>query len=128
MKKNVKKLHKDNILTYPFVMKKFIDEQNVIKPELETREQTEIKQPPLYRVLLLNDDFTPMDFVVHVLQHFFNKSEFEATHIMLTIHNCGQGLCGQYTHDIAETKVQQVNNYSRTNEHPLLCIMETIQC
>ncbi len=82
------------------------------------------KRPPLYRVILLNDDFTPMDFVVEVLMRFFAMSEEKATQIMLHVHSRGVGVCGVFTRDIAETKVQQVNEYSRSHQHPLLCTME----
>ena len=82
------------------------------------------KRPPLYRVILLNDDFTPMDFVVEVLMRFFAMNEDKATQIMLHVHSRGVGVCGVFTRDIAETKVQQVNEYSRSHQHPLLCTME----
>lgn len=81
-------------------------------------------KPSLYKVLLMNDDFTPMDFVVHVLEKFFNKDAQEATEIMMNVHSHGIGLCGVYTYEIAETKVMQVVEYSRKREHPLQCIME----
>jgi ATP-dependent Clp protease adaptor protein ClpS len=83
-----------------------------------------LKRPPLYRVILLNDDFTPMDFVVHVLQMFFAMNREKATQVMLHVHTRGKGICGVYTFDVAETKVGQVNTYSRRHEHPLLCTME----
>ena len=83
-----------------------------------------LTQPPLYKVILLNDDFTPMDFVVEVLQKFFGMDLGKATEIMLHVHTRGMGVCGVYTRDVAETKVHQVNNYSRENQHPLLCTME----
>jgi ATP-dependent Clp protease adaptor protein ClpS len=83
-----------------------------------------LKQPPLYKVLLLNDDYTPMDFVVFILQRFFHMNEEKATQIMMNVHIQGVGVCGVYTRDIAETKVHEVNNYARENQHPLLCIME----
>jgi ATP-dependent Clp protease adaptor protein ClpS len=83
-----------------------------------------LKQPPLYKVLLLNDDFTPMDFVVEVLMRFFGMSEDKATQIMLHVHTRGVGVCGVFSKDVAETKVQQVNEYSRRHQHPLLCTME----
>jgi len=82
------------------------------------------KKPPLYKVLLLNDDYTPMDFVVHVLETFFNKGREEATRIMLTVHYHGVGLCGVYPHEVAETKVDQVMSLARAHGHPLQCIME----
>lgn len=84
----------------------------------------QIKQPPLYRVILLNDDYTPMEFVVLVLQKFFRMDEEQATQVMLHVHTRGVGVCGVYTKDIAETKVHQVNDYARSNQHPLLCAME----
>ncbi len=82
------------------------------------------KKPPLYKVLLLNDDYTPMDFVVHVLQQYFNKDHEEATRIMLTVHYHGVGVCGVYTHEIAETKVNQVMSLAKAHGHPLQCVME----
>jgi len=88
----------------------------------ETRVRT--KKPKMYKVLMLNDDYTPMDFVVKVLQHFFQLSEEKATQIMLQIHLQGRSICGIYTRDIAETKVVQVTDYARQNDHPLLCTME----
>ena len=78
----------------------------------------------MYKVLLLNDDYTPMEFVVQVLETFFRMDREKATQIMLHVHTRGVGVCGVYTRDIAETKVQQVNDYSRSNQHPLLCTME----
>ncbi|MFT5396673.1 MAG: ATP-dependent Clp protease adaptor protein ClpS [Gammaproteobacteria bacterium] len=83
-----------------------------------------VKRPPLYKVILLNDDYTPMDFVVHILEVFFTVDRENATRIMLQIHTSGKGVCGVFTHEIAETKVSLVNDYSRENQHPLLCIME----
>jgi len=83
-----------------------------------------LKRPPLYQVLLLNDDFTPMDFVIHILQSFFSMNQDKATQVMLHVHTRGKGVCGVYTYDVAETKVSQVNAYSRRHEHPLLCTME----
>jgi ATP-dependent Clp protease adaptor protein ClpS len=83
-----------------------------------------LKQPRLYKVILLNDDYTPMEFVVQILEHFFGMSREKATQIMLHVHTRGKGVCGVYTHEIAETKVAQVNDYSRSHQHPLLCTME----
>ena len=80
--------------------------------------------PPMYQVILLNDDYTPMEFVVEVLQRFFRMDLDKATQIMLSVHYSGKGVCGTFTAEIAETKVVQVNTYSRNNEHPLLCTME----
>ena len=84
----------------------------------------ELKRPPMYRVLLLNDDYTPMEFVVLVLETFFRMDREKATQIMLHVHTRGVGLCGVFTRDIAETKVSQVNDYSRSHQHPLMCTME----
>src|SRR5437879_11289923 len=84
----------------------------------------EVKQPPLYRVLLLNDDYTPMEFVVDVLERFFNKDHEAATRIMLHVHHHGIGECGVYTYEVAETKVTQVMDFARKYQHPLQCVME----
>lgn len=84
----------------------------------------QLKKPPLYKVLLLNDDFTPMDFVVEILTQFFNMSEQRATQVMLQVHTQGAGVCGTYSKDVAETKVHIVNQYSREHHHPLMCTME----
>lgn len=89
---------------------------------LKTRPKT--KKPSMYKVLLLNDDYTPMEFVVHVLERFFNKNRAEATDIMLHVHRRGVGLCGVYTYELAETKVAQVMDFARANEQPLQCTME----
>ena len=83
-----------------------------------------VKEPPLFHVYLLNDDYTTMEFVVHVLQKFFQKSATEAAQIMLKVHQEGRGSCGLYPRDIAETKMMQVNDYARQNEMPLKCAME----
>lgn len=83
-----------------------------------------LKQPPSYKVLLLNDDFTPMEFVVHILEDFFSMNREKATQIMLNVHTNGMGVCGVYSRDIAETKVELVNAYAKENQHPLKCVME----
>ncbi len=83
-----------------------------------------LKRPPLYKVILLNDDYTPMEFVVLVLERFFQKDKETATRIMLHVHTRGVGVCGVYTRDVAETKVTQVNEFARANQHPLMCDME----
>ncbi|MCU0834649.1 MAG: ATP-dependent Clp protease adapter ClpS [Chromatiaceae bacterium] len=83
-----------------------------------------LKRPPLFKVLLLNDDYTPMEFVVQVLETFFRMSREKATQIMLHVHTRGVGVCGVYTRDIAETKVSQVTEYARSHQHPLMCTME----
>lgn len=86
--------------------------------------EPKVRQPPLYRVLLLNDDYTPMEFVVDVLERFFAMNRQQATRIMLEVHTRGSGVCGVFTHEIAETKVAQVIDYARENQHPLMCTME----
>lgn len=89
---------------------------------LKTRPKT--RKPSMYKVLLLNDDYTPMEFVVHILERFFSKTRAEATDIMLHVHRRGVGLCGVYTYELAETKVAQVMDFARANEQPLQCTME----
>ena len=89
-----------------------------------TQTITRTKKPSLYRVLLLNDDYTPMEFVVHVLERFFQKNQEEATTIMLHVHQNGVGVCGVFTYEVAETKVAQVLDLARRHEHPLQCTME----
>ncbi len=83
-----------------------------------------LKRPPMYKVVLNNDDYTPMDFVVHVLESFFSMDRHKATQVMLAVHTEGKGVCGTFSREIAETKVNQVNDYSRKHQHPLLCSME----
>ena len=82
------------------------------------------KQPRLYKVIMVNDDYTPMEFVVHVLERFFQKSRDEATQVMLHVHHHGVGECGVYTYEVAETKVTQVMDFARKHQHPLQCVME----
>ena len=84
----------------------------------------ELRRPPLFKVVLINDDYTPMEFVVEVLELFFRMNREQATHVMLTVHTQGKGVCGIFTRDIAETKAAQVNQYAREHEHPLLCEIE----
>jgi ATP-dependent Clp protease adaptor protein ClpS len=84
----------------------------------------EVARPPLYKVVLINDDFTPMDFVVEVLQVFFGMNREKATQVMLHVHTRGKGVCGVFTREVAESKVAQVNEFSRQHQHPLLCSME----
>lgn len=91
---------------------------------LLTQKKVEQKPPPLYKILLLNDDFTPMDFVIEVLKVFFFMDQEQATRIMLKVHTEGVGVCGIYPEDIASTKVKQVVEFSRINQHPLRCVME----
>lgn len=90
----------------------------LLKPRPKT------KKPSMYKVLLLNDDYTPMEFVVHILERFFNKTRQEATDIMLHVHRRGVGICGIFTYEVAETKVAQVMDFARANEQPLQCTME----
>jgi ATP-dependent Clp protease adaptor protein ClpS len=87
-------------------------------------QESKVKPPPLYKVLLLNDDYTPMEFVVVVLESFFAKSREQATQIMLKVHREGMGVCGVYPHDIAAVKVDQVISFARQHQHPLQCVME----
>ena len=86
-----------------------------------TKEKPEVKKPNMYAVVLINDDYTPMEFVIYVLQTIFKKSYEEAKKIMLLVHNEGKGICGVYSLDIAETKANQVIEFSRVNQHPLEC-------
>ena len=92
--------------------------------ERRTRPETRTKKPPMYKVILLNDDYTPMEFVVQVLEKVFSLDRNTATRIMLEVHTKGKGVCGVYTYEIAETKVAQVTTYARQHQHPLLCTME----
>lgn len=97
------------------------------RPHEESVVQTErpvTAPPPLYKVLLLNDDFTPMEFVIHVLERFFLMGREQATTVMLKVHNEGAGLAGIYPRDVAETKVHQVREFARNHQHPLQCVME----
>ncbi|AGA64870.1 ATP-dependent Clp protease adaptor protein ClpS [Liberibacter crescens BT-1] len=89
-----------------------------------TKTYPKLQKPSLYSVLLVNDDYTPMEFVIHVLESFFQKDRALATQIMLKVHQKGVGECGVYTYEIAETKVHQVMNFARQHQHPLQCIME----
>lgn len=91
---------------------------------LLAKPQTQTKRPPFYKVVLLNDDYTPMDFVVHILENIFRKGHEDAINIMLAVHKKGAGVCGLYTREVAETKVDEVVQYARINEYPLQCVME----
>jgi ATP-dependent Clp protease adaptor protein ClpS len=91
---------------------------------LVTKTRPKVKKPSLYRVLMLNDDYTPMEFVVHVLEKFFNKGREDAERIMLQVHREGVGVCGVFTYEVAETKVAHVVDFARRNQHPLQCTME----
>ncbi|MBT3553895.1 MAG: ATP-dependent Clp protease adapter ClpS [Rhodospirillaceae bacterium] len=88
------------------------------------KSRTKTKKPSMYKVLMLNDDYTPMEFVVHVLEQFFAKSHEEATRVMLHVHQKGVGICGVFTYEIAETKVNQTMDLAQQNQHPLQCTIE----
>ena len=106
---------------------KFVTEERATRPEsgvVVEEARPEVKQPPLYRVVLLNDDYTPMEFVVDVLEKFFTMNRPTATRIMLEVHTKGKGVCGVFTYEIAETKVAQVTTYARDHQHPLMCTLE----
>lgn len=90
----------------------------VVKPKTKT------KKPSMYKVIMLNDDYTPMEFVIHVLERFFSKNRDEATKIMLHVHQRGVGVCGTFTYEVAETKVTQVMDFARQHQHPLQCTVE----
>jgi len=92
--------------------------------ETESIPEAIVAEPPMYQVILLNDDFTPMDFVVRILVELFYLSTEQAERVMLEVHHKGRGVCGLFTREIAETRVAQVNQVARQNDHPLLCVME----
>ena len=115
--------YEDNLLTLSIGdddHSPFDDEGDVVVKESKPA----LKRPSMYRVVLLNDDYTPMEFVVEVLETFFNMGREQATQVMLAVHTEGKGICGLYTRDVAETKSMQVNQYSRECEHPLLSEIE----
>lgn len=99
-------------------------EEDDNKELLVQSSRPKLKKPPMFKVLLLNDDYTPMDFVIEILQNYFYMNQEKATQVMLHVHTRGMGVCGIFTRDVAETKVAQVNEYSRLSQHPLLCSME----
>ncbi len=100
------------------------DDEGKGKTGVLTKTRPKTKKPSMYKVLMLNDDYTPMDFVVHILLTYFQKSEEEAVQIMLNVHQTGVGLCGVYSFEVAETKVMQVIDNARRNDHPLQCTLE----
>jgi ATP-dependent Clp protease adaptor protein ClpS len=100
--------------------KELVDNQEIVEEEVKDK----LEEPPMYNVLLLNDDYTPMDFVIEVLRRFFNMEAEKATLIMWAIHYKGKGLCGTFTAEVAETKVDQVIRYAFEQQHPLQCTME----
>ena len=98
------------------------DDENSTGVVVKTKPKT--RKPSLYKVLMLNDDYTPMEFVVHILERFFSKNRHEAERIMMHVHQRGVGLCGVYTYKVAETKVTQVMDFARQHQHPLQCTLE----
>ena len=100
------------------------DYEDDLDERVAVKERSKTKKPSMYKVLMLNDDYTPMEFVVHVLENFFNKNHEEATQIMLHVHQKGVGLCGVYTYEIAETKVNQTMDLANEYQHPLQCTIE----
>ncbi|WP_444543173.1 ATP-dependent Clp protease adapter ClpS [Leeia aquatica] len=114
---------KDGAITYlPPMQDQMSNKHQEIERIAEKRAKT--TPPPLWKVVLLNDDFTPQDFVVALLQHFFHMDEAQATRVMLMVHHQGRGICGVYVKDVAETKVAQVMQFARQHQHPLQCVME----
>jgi ATP-dependent Clp protease adaptor protein ClpS len=108
----------------PFVMANDDEDKKDIDGNIKLATKPKTKTPPLYRVLMMNDDYTPMEFVIEVLEKFFQKNREEATQIMLHVHQRGVGVCGIYAYDLAETKAMQVMNYARKHEHPLQVQLE----
>ena len=108
----------------PFAMSKDDEDKKDIDGNIKLATKPKTKTPPLYRVLMMNDDYTPMEFVIEVLEKFFQKNREEATQIMLHVHQRGVGVCGIYAYDLAETKAMQVMNYARKYEHPLQVQLE----
>lgn len=100
------------------------DDDNDNDTGVSVATKTKTKKPSMWRVVLLNDDYTPMEFVVHILQSFFGMDEHAAAQVMLHVHHKGVGVCGVFTYEVAETKVAQVIEYARNNQHPLQCTME----
>lgn len=96
----------------------------ITTPDTESIPEAIVAEPPMYQVILLNDDFTPMDFVIRILVELFYLSTEQAERVMLEVHHKGRGVCGIFTREIAETRVAQVNQVARQNDHPLLCVME----
>ena len=95
--------------------------------DLEVREgKAKLKPPSMYKVVMINDDYTPMEFVIEVLEKFFSMNRERASEVMMKVHVQGKAICGTYTAEVAETKVAQVNQYARQNEHPLMCTMEQV--
>jgi len=97
------------------------------KTDVATKTKPKVQRPARWRVLMLNDDYTPMEFVVHILQNYFHKDQQAATQIMLHVHQKGVGVCGIYPYEVAEAKVTQVHNLARENQHPLQCTLEKVE-
>ena len=110
------------MITRPFHMSD--DPDDIGESDLAVKPRSKSKRPPLYKVMILNDDYTPMEFVVHVLERFFGMNSAQAFEIMLTVHKKGLAVVGVFSHEIAETKVTQVMDFARRHEHPLQCTME----
>ena len=110
------------MITRPFHMSD--DPDDIGESDLAVKTRSKSKRPPLYKVMILNDDYTPMEFVVHVLERFFGMSSAQAFEIMLTVHKKGLAVVGVFSHEITETKVTQVMDFARRHEHPLQCTME----
>lgn len=110
------------MITRPFHMSD--DPDDIGESDLAVKTRSKSKRPPLYKVMILNDDYTPMEFVVHVLERFFGMNSAQAFEIMLTVHKKGLAVVGVFSHEIAETKVTQVMDFARRHEHPLQCTME----
>jgi len=102
--------------------KDHLHDQDVVVQE----EKPKLKKPDLYRVVLLNDDYTPMEFVIDILMMFFSMNQEKSTQVMLAVHTQGKGICGTYSRDVADTKAAQVNQFARDNKHPLLCEVEVV--
>ena len=107
-----------------FIMQENINDKNDVERGLLLDSKIKIKKPSMYNVLLLNDDYTPMEFVIMVLEKIFNKKQEDATQIMLHVHKNGVGICGTFTYEVAETKCKTVMDIAKKNEHPLQCTME----
>ncbi len=114
------------VFNHEIIMSDKDDDKHDSDIDIITKSRPKTKKPDLYKVVLLNDDYTPMDFVISVLEHFFNKGSEEATSIMLEVHKKGVGIAGVFTYEVAETKVAQVSNFARQHEHPLQCTMEKV--
>ncbi len=122
--KDVKNALNDDLAAISIVASQSGDDMDQDSGLVVQESRPEVAEPKRYMVILVNDDFTPMEFVVLILREFFNLDEEAATRIMLNVHTKGKGVCGIYSKDIAETKVVMVNEFAKENEHPLLCTME----